>query len=182
MQVLGRPERLRSPPDPHPLPVFDFKPAAAGWKPDPTEGYDDGVPGRRLNLPARILCTALTLVGPPALLIGLVPALLPAGDVNLTRAAALAALFWFTLAFFLAPAAFFFDLIGPIVGDVDGGGGLRTGSPPPTLPGPGIGGLPLPDADQSDTRLRDHDRPGRPARPRRPAKEPERRPRVPSRR
>jgi hypothetical protein len=142
------------------------------------------VPVRSLNLPARIVLTALTLIGPTAVLIGVVPALLPATDVSTTQACSIAALFWFTLAFFLAPAAFFFDLIGPIEGDDDGDGGLRTDSPPPTLPGPGIGGPPLPDADQSDTRLRDHGRPGRPRRSRRRAKEPVRTPapRVPSRR
>jgi hypothetical protein len=57
-----------------------------------------------------------------------------------------------------------------------GGGGSRPREPnaPPDAP---RGGLPLPDAEQSRERVRDHDRPGRRRlRPRRPVREPDRSP------
>ncbi len=60
----------------------------------------------------------------------------------------------------------------------DGGGGGGSGPREPAAP-PGAprGGIPLPDADQSYERLRDHDRPKRRRlRPRRPAREPDRSP------
>ena len=61
-------------------------------------------------------------------------------------------------------------------GSDDGGGvGPRR---PPDRPSSPLGGLPLPDADQSRTRLRDHVRPAdrSPVRPREPAHPPGRRP------
>jgi hypothetical protein len=133
---------------------------------------------RRANLPVRILLTLLTAVGPPVLLIGLVPAVLPPG-AGLAKATTFAALFWFTFAFFAAPAVLLFDLVGPVQDDQDDEGGLRLGPPPPTPLDPGAGGPPLPDAEQSDTRLREPGRLRRPRRTRRQAKEPER-PTVPS--
>lgn len=129
---------------------------------------------RRVSLPVRIVLTVLTAVGPPVLLIGLVPALLPSSADGLVRAATFAALVWFTLAFFTAPAALLFDFVGrPVGDDEDDDGGLRLGLPSPSPLGPGSG-PPLPDAEPSDTRLRDHGRPPRPRRTRRPAREPER--------
>jgi hypothetical protein len=67
---------------------------------------------------------------------------------------------------------------GPADSDGGGGGGGGSGPREPTVP-PGAprGGLPLPDAEQSRERIRDHDRPGRRRLgPRRPAREPERSP------
>jgi hypothetical protein len=58
--------------------------------------------------------------------------------------------------------------------DDDGPGPEDEGPTPP----PPIGGVPLPDAEPSSTRLRDHRPPRRAARPRRPAREPERPRRV----
>ncbi|HUJ34505.1 MAG TPA: hypothetical protein VLW51_04795 [Solirubrobacteraceae bacterium] len=63
---------------------------------------------------------------------------------------------------------------GPSDSDGGGGGGSAPREPPapPTSP---RGGLPLPDAEQSRERIRDHDRPARRRlRPRRPAREPSR--------
>jgi len=62
--------------------------------------------------------------------------------------------------------------------DSDGGGGGGSGPREPTAPsGAPRGGIPMPDAEQSRERLRDHDRPGRRRlRPRRPAREPDRAP------
>lgn len=77
----------------------------------------------------------------------------------------------------LAPSGFLlFHRVGsdpePDDGD-DGGPGPGDGRPTPPAP---IGGIPLPDAEPSSTRLRDHLRPRRTGRPRRPARERERRP------
>jgi hypothetical protein len=64
--------------------------------------------------------------------------------------------------------------------DNDGGGGSGPPEPPPQ-PGSPRGGIPLPDAEQSRHRIRDHDRPDRRRlRPRRPAREPERSPALPA--
>lgn len=129
---------------------------------------------RRANLPVRILLTVLIAVGPPVVLIGVVPAVLPPGAGDVANTATMVALIWFTFAFFTAPAVLLFDVIGPAPDDDDGGTGLRLGPTSPTPVGPGAGGPPLPDAQESDTRLRDHVRQpwSRPARRR--AKEPER--------
>jgi hypothetical protein len=129
---------------------------------------------RRANLPVRILLTVVVALGPPVVLIGLVPAVLPPGASDAVNTATIAALIWFTFAFFTAPAAFLFDLIGPAPDDDGGGGGLRLGPTPPPPAGPGAGGPPLPDAQESNARLREPGRPkwSRPARRR--AKEPER--------
>jgi len=65
---------------------------------------------------------------------------------------------------------------GPSDSD-DGGGGGGLGPPEPTAPtGAPRGGIPLPDAEQSRERVRDHDRPKRRLLPRRPAREPDRAP------
>ena len=62
----------------------------------------------------------------------------------------------------------------------EGGGNDRLG--PRSRPGPGGGGLPLPDARPARVRLRDHSRLAdlRPSPARRPSREPRRSPRVPS--
>jgi len=59
--------------------------------------------------------------------------------------------------------------------DDDGGGGPDPGDDRPTPPDP-IGGIPLPDAEPSSMRLRDHPPPRRALRPRRPTRPRERRP------
>ena len=62
---------------------------------------------------------------------------------------------------------------GPSDGDDGGGWGPRR---PPSPPDPPRGGIPLPDAEQSRQRVRDHDRPPRRRLRRRPAREPDRAP------
>ena len=63
---------------------------------------------------------------------------------------------------------------GPSDSDGGGGGGSGPREPPAPRTSP-RGGLPLPDAEQSRERIRDHDRPARRRlRPRRPAREPSR--------
>lgn len=61
--------------------------------------------------------------------------------------------------------------------DTEGGGGRGPQSGPPKPPDTPRGGLPLPDAQPTRVRLRDHARPAlTPQRPRRSAREPERAP------
>jgi hypothetical protein len=69
---------------------------------------------------------------------------------------------------------------GPSDYDDGGGGGGGSGPREPDAP-PGVprSGIPLPDAEQSRERVRDHDRPRRRLRPRRPAREPDRLPTRP---
>lgn len=71
----------------------------------------------------------------------------------------------------------------PDDGDGGGGGGGNDRLGPWVKPGPGGGGLPLPDAIPARVRLRDHTRLADllPAPTRRPQREPGRGPRVPSR-
>jgi hypothetical protein len=73
----------------------------------------------------------------------------------------------------------------PDSSDDDGGGGRGPGSPPAPPPRAPRGGVPLPDAEQARTRLREHGRRAwearRPHRGHRPAREPDRSPvRAPS--
>ena len=66
---------------------------------------------------------------------------------------------------------------GPSDSDDGGGGGGSGPREPDAPPDAPRGGIPLPDAEQSRERVRDHDRPGRRRlRPRRPAREPDRLP------
>jgi hypothetical protein len=85
---------------------------------------------------------------------------------------------WFFSAILLAPAVLFGDPGSSPGSDGDGGGGGGGPPPrPPVPPAPPRGGIPLPDAEQSSTRLRDHDRPARRRLVRRrPAREPRRTP------
>ena len=74
--------------------------------------------------------------------------------------------------------AFLFRGMGPSSGPSDGeggGGGGRGPDRPHEPPATPRGGIPLPDAEQSRVRLRDHNRPGLRRPPiRRPAREPQR--------
>lgn len=89
---------------------------------------------------------------------------------------------WFFSTILLAPAVIFRDSGSSSGPDGDGGGG--GGGPPlrpPLPPAPPRGGIPLPDAEQSSSRLRDHDRPARSRLPRRrPAHAPGRAPMTPT--
>jgi hypothetical protein len=70
--------------------------------------------------------------------------------------------------------AFLFRGLGPSSGPSDGDGGGGGGpDPPPEPPTTPRGGIPLPDAQQSRVRVRDHNRPAfRDLRSRRPSREP----------
>jgi hypothetical protein len=91
-------------------------------------------------------------------------------------------LFWLGLvvgALVLAPVSCFRSA-GPPPGPADDGGDGGTDRPPPP-PNEPLGGVPLLDAEQSTTRVRDHGRPQfRHRRPRRRAKEPARAPTLPN--
>lgn len=120
------------------------------------------------------------------LMVPLVPAcafLIASAILPIWRTQAMA---WLVLmaipAFILLPALLFRPPGSPPGPSGDGGGGPPgPDPPPPPAPTRPRGGIPLPDAEQARTRVRDHFRPrliGR--RARRPAREPARSPRVPS--
>jgi hypothetical protein len=79
---------------------------------------------------------------------------------------------WFFCSLILVPALLFRAESPPGSSPDDGGGG--NGRPPePPSRGPGPTGIPLPNAEQSSERIRDHVRPKRRWRRRRTAREPE---------
>jgi hypothetical protein len=96
---------------------------------------------------------------------------------SIGRLLLLFSMIWVMCALVLTPAILFppsGHSPGPPRGDGGGGGGDDPPEPP-TDPNAPSGGLPLPDAEQSRERVRDHDRPRRRGVPlRRPAREPER--------
>jgi hypothetical protein len=136
-----------------------------------------------MRLPARILLLLLVLFGPMASVIGLV-AMLPSlqGTVRLLL---LCSMIWLMSALLLSPVILFpdWDFPPPPSDGGDGGGGGGGGDDPPKRsprPSPPRGGIPLPDAEQSRQRVRDHRRPAwRRVSLRRPAREPQHAPRVP---
>ena len=87
---------------------------------------------------------------------------------------ALLAMVWFFCALILVPALLFRPDSSPGSSTDEDGGGSRPPEPPSRDPGPG--GIPLPDAEQSSERVRDHVRRKRPWPRRRPVREPERMP------
>jgi hypothetical protein len=131
---------------------------------------------RSVTFVVRIAFFGLLLVAP--LLLVLAAAAMPPGlPVRVEGTLLLVCGIWFFSAILLVPAVIFRDS-GSSPSDGDGGGGGGGPPPrPPLPPAPPRGGIPLPDAEQSSTRLRDH---GRPARRglvrRRPAREPGRTP------
>ena len=72
---------------------------------------------------------------------------------------------WFFCSLILVPALLFRDDFSP-GSSTDGGSGVHGGPQQPPSPDPGRGGIPLPDAEQSAERVRDHVR-RKPWRPRR---------------
>jgi len=143
----------------------------------------DSMAGRPSKLGARVLKLVLILFGPLGVVIGLGSLGLGLDD-STGKGLLLLALIWLFCSLLLAPE-FLFPNSGPPArapeseGEGDGGGGSGGGNPPQPSPRPGAprGGIPLPDAEQSRLRVRDHDRPARRRlRPRRPAREPDRTP------
>lgn len=113
------------------------------------------------------------LFGPMATLI--VAGVLFGLSEQVAKGCFLVSMIWVMCALVLTPAILFPESggsSGPPGGD--GGEGDDPPQSPPGSTGP-RGGIPLPDADQSRERIRDHDRPGRRRlRLRRPSREPER--------
>jgi len=136
------------------------------------------MPGRESKLAVRVSVTLLVLFGPMLAVFGLV-VLIPSIDAGIAKLLALFSGVWLMSSLLLSPALLFppsDHLPGPSGGD--GGGGDDPPEPPNTPSAP-RGGLPLPDAEQTRERIRDHDRPDRrrrSLRPRRPAREPDRPP------
>jgi hypothetical protein len=132
---------------------------------------------RSMTIAVRIVIFALLLFAP--LLLVLATAAVPPGlPERVEGTLLLVSAIWFFSAILLAPAVIFRDSGSSSGSDGEGEGGGGGGPPPlPLPPAPPRGGIPLPDAEQSATRLRDHDRPARRrlAR-RRPAREPDRTP------
>ena len=128
-----------------------------------------------------MLKLALILFGPLVGVIGLA-VLVPTLADSTARGLFMLALIWLFCSLLLTPAILFPDSGSPPGSDGGGGGGgggddTPEQSPPPNAP---RGGLPLPDADQSRQRVRDHRRgASRRSLPRRPAQEPQRGPTVP---
>jgi hypothetical protein len=127
----------------------------------------------------------LVLFGPAVSVIGLAVAIPPLHGA--LRSLVLCSMIWFMSALLLSPAILFPDWGSPPPpsdGGDGGGGGGGGDDPPQRSPRPSAprGGIPLPDAEQSRKRVRDHRRPAwRQVFPRRPAREPEHAPRVPHR-
>jgi len=116
------------------------------------------------------------LLGPMATLIVL-DVLFGLSD-QVGKGSLLVCMIWVMCSLVLAPAILFPES-GPSSDPPPGGGGGDDPPDPTTGPSGPRGGIPLPDADQSRERIRDHDRPGRRrVRLRRPAREPERAPAV----
>jgi len=136
------------------------------------------MPGRESKLAVRVSVTLLVLFGPMLAVFGLV-VLIPSIDAGIAKLLALFSGVWLMSSLLLSPALLFppsDHLPGPPGGH---GGGGDDPPEPPNTPNAPRGGLPLPDAEQSRERIRDHDRPDRRRRnlrPRRPAREPDRRP------
>jgi hypothetical protein len=136
--------------------------------------------GRPSKLEARVLRLALILFGPLLGVIGLA-VLVPTLADSTARGLFMFALIWLFCSLLLTPAILFPDSGSPPGSEGGGGGGGGDDPPEPSLP-PNAprGGLPLPDADQSRQRVRDHrGRTWRRAFPRRLAQVPHRGPTVP---
>jgi hypothetical protein len=133
------------------------------------------MPRKALSFAGRVGLLLALLFGPMATVV--VGVLVGLPD-SIGRGLLLISMIWVMSALVLTPAILFppsGHSPGPPGGD-DGGGDDPPDSrdPPPSAP---RGGLPLPDAERSRGRVRDHDRFGRRRVPlRRPAHEPERRP------
>jgi hypothetical protein len=133
------------------------------------------MPRKALSFMGRVGLLLALLFGPMATVV--VGVLVGVPD-SIGRGLLLISMIWVMSALVLTPAILFppsGHSPGPPGGD-DGGGNDPPDSPDPPPSAP-RSGLPLPDAERSRGRVRDHDRSGRRRVPlRRPAHEPERRP------
>ena len=123
------------------------------------------------SLPLRLARTVLIPFGP--LIVAVILVNLGALTEPVAKTFMLVAMAWFFCSLILVPALLFKAESSPGSSmDGDGGGG---GSPPvPPSRDPDPGGIPLPDAEQSSERLRDHVRAKRRWPRRRAAREPAR--------
>ena len=128
---------------------------------------------RSASLPVRIARTFLVVFGPLTVAIATIPVFGPVSDSDgVAKGLLTISMLWVTCALLLVPALLFNEPPPPESPDTDGRGG--SGPPPkPTTPPPSEGGSPLPDADQSRERIRDHRRSRRRLPARRPSVEPE---------
>jgi hypothetical protein len=126
------------------------------------------------SLAVRIIRTVLIVPG-PLLLFLLVGTLFPSLPDVIGRTVGMVCGLWLISSVLLVPALLFSGSESPSdPDDTDGGGGGGSGGPP-SQPRAPRGGIPLPDAEQSRERLRDHVRSDR-ARSRPREREPERAP------
>ena len=134
------------------------------------------MPGRESKLAVRLTVLLLVLFGPMIAVIGLFTLVPSIGDA-IAKLLGLFSGVWLMSALLLSPAILFPPSGQPPAPPGGGGGGGEDPPEPPTEPSAPRGGLPLPDAEQSLERIRDHDRPARRRVPvRRPAREPQRMP------
>jgi hypothetical protein len=133
------------------------------------------MPRKALSFTGRVGLLLALLFGPMATVV--VGVLVGLPD-SIGRGLLLISMIWVMSALVLTPVILFppsGHSPGPPGGD--DGGGDDPPDPPDPPPSAPRGGLPLPDAERSRERVRDHDRSGRRRVPlRRPAREPERRP------
>ena len=128
-----------------------------------------------MRFAGRVIVLLTVVLGPLATLI--VVAVLFGLSDQVAQGWLLLSMIWVMCSLVLTPAILF-PASGQAPGPPDGDGGGGDHPPePPTEPRAPRGGLPLPEAEQSGERIRDHNRPGRRRLPlRRPAREPGRLP------
>ena len=122
------------------------------------------------NLPQRLARSVLVPFGPLIVVIAL--ANLGALSESVGKLLFLVAMAWFFCSLVLVPALLFRAESSPGSSTDEDGGGSGGSRKPPSR-GPGPGGIPLPDAEQSRERVRDHVRRPRRWPRRRTAREPE---------
>ena len=125
----------------------------------------------RANLPRRIVRTVVVPSGPLILTVTIVN--LGAISESVGQFILLLSMGWFFCSLILVPALLFRPDSSPGPSTDEGGGGSHPPESP--SPDPGAGGIPLPNAEQSSERVRDHVRRKRRWLRRRPVREPERR-------
>lgn len=114
------------------------------------------MPGRRSSLPVRVALTALIMFGPPAVLVALRLLVFTDPADPMSRTILLPILPWACGAFLLMPAILLIRGSSPGGSDGEEGGGGGTGPLPPAPPPLGPrGGIPLPDAEPAQTRVRE---------------------------
>jgi hypothetical protein len=135
------------------------------------------MPGRHSSLVVRILLVPLVVLAPLGVLAAFA-LLFPSAPDGLGPVLMMLYFFYAIAAIILVPAALFWAPDSSPGPSGDGADGGDMDPPPPTAPPSAPpGGVPLPDAEQTRGRVRDHDRPDRRLGPtRRAPQEPERAP------